>query len=363
MTPDWQTLEAGFPPAAVEHLRGRYETPGSFSVTVRDLAQDSGASEHDAEALLEALVVGGNLTKQTYKRCAKCGVDLSDDASDGQCHNCNAAFVDENPISVVRYQLDREAPRDVPWVLVLHGMNTRGTWQEELTWLIARSYKQMVPVAIYKYGMVRPGVLFGWRQRMIVRRVIKKFVALSKQARDDGFHGPPDVIAHSFGTWLIAHALDDQRVRVGRLILLGSIVRPDFRWDRLLADHKVDMVLNHGATRDFWVKVSQYGIPKSGPGGRVGYPAPVRNVAAVGLGHSDYFDPEQRMRQLFADVWQPFLRWQSVPPLHGAFEAPRWRPAPLLIRVTTRLLLVGVYASIVGGFAVTLFYGLLCLVR
>jgi pimeloyl-ACP methyl ester carboxylesterase len=363
MTPDWQALEGQFPPAAVRLLRDRFQTPGSFSVTVRDLAQDSKSADRDAEALLEAFVTAGTLTKQTYLHCVKCGADVSGDDQNGDCHGCGTAFIDEVPSSVVRYQLDREAPRDVPWVLVLHGMNTRGTWQEELTWLIARSYKRMVPVAIYKYGVVRPGVLFRWRQRAIVRRVITKFVELSKQARDAGFDGAPDVIAHSFGTWLIAHALDDRRVRVGRLILLGSIVPPDFEWAPLVAGGRVGMVLNHGATNDFWVKVSQYGIPDSGPGGRVGYPEPVLNVAASGLGHSDYFAPEQRMRELFAGVWQPFLRWESVPPFDGAFKASPWRGAPSLVRIATRLLAISLVGCIMIAFVLIFACGLWCLLR
>ena len=40
-------------------------------------------------------------------------------------------------------------------------MNTLGDWQEKLTWLVGRMYGRMVPVAIYKYGVIRPGVMFG----------------------------------------------------------------------------------------------------------------------------------------------------------------------------------------------------------
>lgn len=355
---NWQLLETRFPAAVVRLLRERFDTPGSFSTTVRDLARDSGVNEREVEALLATLVGDGALTKNAYLRCAECGGSAEED--DAECRACGISFGSKEPIREVRYQLDRKAPRDVPWVLVLHGMNTHGTWQEELTWLIARSYKRMVPVAIYKYGTVRPGALFAWRQRMILRRVIAKFVALSEQARDAELSSRPDVIAHSFGTWLIAHALADPRVRIGRLILLGSIVRPDFPWQQWIDEKKVEFVLNHGATKDFWVKAAQFAIPDSGPGGRIGYLAPVRNVAAEGLGHSDYFNPQSRMRDLFTTVWRPFLSWQNDPPLNG-FDAPRWRPVPRPLRAVTWLLAVGAFLTIAGGVAVTFVYGLWCM--
>lgn len=342
MIPDWNLLERDFPAAAVAYIRHLYEQPGSFSVTAHDGAKDTGASEANIRKLLERLSDAGALERRTYISCGNCTKNLDGMPDEDECPFCHAAFVDVPRSTEVRYQLDREPPRDVSWVLVLHGMNTSGTWQEELSWLIGRSYRRMVPVAIYKYGVIRPGVLFRFRQRQIMRSVIARFVTMANEAKDAGYDAPPDVIAHSFGTWLIAEVLShDQRIKLGRLVLLGAIVRPDFDWAAIVERGQVESVLNHGAARDGWARAAQFAIPNSGPGGVRGFQLPVRNVLTSDLGHSDYFAPNERMRGLFSTVWRPFLAWQSPPKLPGEVEARSWRQAPALVRVTTWLLVIG----------------------
>ncbi len=343
MTPEWNELEKRFPRAAVEHIHGLYDTPGGFSVTSDDLASEAKISGSEAKELLEELVRGGILTHHEYTECGKCATRLDDIEVRDECPECHCSFVDEERKNVERYELRREPPRDVRWVLVLHGMNTRGTWQEELSWLISRSYRRMIPVAIYKYGIIRPGVLFRWRQRMLVRGLAAKIRSLSGQAAGSGYGGKPDVIAHSFGTWMIAHALSSERsIRIGRLILLGCIVRPDFDWNQLVTSGQVGQILNHGASRDIWARIAQFVIPDSGPGGRRGFPPPVVNVMAEGLHHSDYFDPESRMRDLFTRVWQRFLAWETVPPLPDQVAHRSWKALLRPIHFFTRSLVIGV---------------------
>lgn len=359
MIPDWEALSGEFDARLVTSLRALYETPGSFSIVARDLARDTKTTSAEAEALLGRLVQLELLERKTFRECAHCGHRL-DDSDREKCPACGTWFVDQPPKEEVRYVLSREAPRDVRWVLVLHGMNTSGTWQEELSWLISRSYRRTVPVAIYKYGIVRPGVLFRWRQRMIRRGLVAKIVKLSGEASGSGFGGKPDVIAHSFGTWLITDALaKDDRVRIGRLILLGSIVPPDFNWTSIRGH--VEAILNHGATADAWVRVAQLAIPSSGPSGVRGLCAPAINVAASGLGHSDYFAPDDRMRELFSRVWRPFLSWETLPTLPGTFTPRKWRALPRIITFITRWTAIALMASILYACARLLYAVLACL--
>lgn len=345
LTPDWVSLEREFPRQAIACIRALDEQPGSFSITVRDLAADARASEKDSERLLQRLAGSGYLIVRSYASCGNCGTRLDGAGTDDECPYCQTAFVDTAPSTEIRFERVREPPRDVSWVLVLHGMNTSGTWQEELSWLIGRSYRRMVPVAIYKYGLVRSGVLFGFRQRQILARVIARFLAIVAEAKEAGRDEPPDVIAHSFGSWLIAEALKrDQRIRIGRLILLGAIVRPDFDWKVIVERGQVDLVLNSGAALDRWVRVAEFLIPNTGPGAVRGFHPPVRNVLTPGIGHSGYFAPSARMREMFSTVWEPFLAWGSPPSLPNEVSARSWRSAPPVVRFTTWGLVVGVAA-------------------
>jgi hypothetical protein len=315
-------------------------------------------STGEATRLLQELTF---LTPKKYVCCGRCHERLDDTAAEESCPHseCGVSFEDVAPVTNFRYELHRQPPRDVSWVLVLHGMNTLGTWQEELSWLISRMYKHMVPVAIYKYGNIRQGVIFHLRQRQLMRKLIAKIKVLSGQSADAGYGGIPDVIAHSFGTWLIAHALrHDKDLHIGRLILLGSIVRPDFEWESLIRLGRVEAVLNHGATADEWVPFAQFFIPDAGPGGRRGYPPPVKNIRAEGLRHSDYFNPEERMRSLFRTVWEKFLSWVNVPPIEGEFVPPPWKPVPALFRFLTWLLGTTAFWTIVAVVIAIIVFGI-----
>jgi len=132
---------------------------------------------------------------------------------------------------------------------------------------------------------------------------------LKGDTEDNGFVGPPDVIAHSLGTWLIGHALQwNPSLVVGRVILTGSILRPDFDWAALIARRQVEAILNHYGTKDFWARVAHYVIPDSGPSGRRGFSlkAPVTQVRAEGFKHSDVF-LDENLGNVFETVWRPFL--------------------------------------------------------
>lgn len=281
-----------------------FERPGSIAVTPAALAQATGISVADAEWHLDSVAA---LTRKTYATCGQCKESLEGTGKTDVCPHCNVSFDDVRPVTATFYELRREPPRDVAWLLVVHGMNTRGEWQEELNWLVGTTYRHSIPIAIYKYGNIRQGVMFRFRQRMLMRKLIAEIRKFSADTS-----GVPDVIAHSFGTWLIAHALQsDSTLRVGRIILLGSIVRPDFPWATLSG--QFDAVLNHGGTDDEWVPLARYFIPDSGPGATQGYAPPVINIPARGFRHSDYFASRERLRQVFNRVWRPFLSWETPP--------------------------------------------------
>ena len=334
---DWQDLHRRFPAAAVEILRSHLSRPGLFATTAEELASAAKIAIADARELLDALPV---MQRHEMTMCAANGCDLTGMDAKASCSVCGA---DLEITTVVRYVRTGETPRMIPWFLVVHGMNTRGEWQETLTWLIGRSYGRMVPVAIYKYGKIQPGVLFGFRQRQLMRKLIAKMKVFAEQSAEPGLDERPDVIAHSFGTWLIANVLSsDRSLKIGRLILLGSVVRPDFPWEELVRREQVEAILNHGATNDEWVPMAQYVIPESGPGGTYGFRPPVINIPAVCLHHSDYFE-DAWLKRLFHDVWQPFLSWRT-PQLNSPPVEPRtWKRSWWIVRKATWLLAVSIF--------------------
>jgi len=359
VSPDWGALGREFAPRAVEMIRERFVTEGSIAFNPVILADRARITAPEAERLLDAV---GIFTRSTMRKCSQCGFDLTGVGERDSCPNCSADFSEHEPETVVHYRLDREMPRDVPWVLVVHGMNTRGEWQEELSWLVGRTYRHMVPVAIYKYGKIQPGVMFRSRQRALVRKLEAKLIKLSEEARRAGYSGAPDVIAHSFGTWLVAEALDrNDRLTIGRLILLGSVVRPSYPWQKLIGRKQIEAVLNHGATNDEWVPRAQFFIPGAGPGGKHGFAPPVTNVPATNFRHSTYFQPD-RLRGVFEEVWQPFLQFEVPPSWPATWIADGWKPYPLPVRFFTWLLGFGLLVGLAALAATILILGVRSLV-
>ncbi len=288
-----------------------------------------------AIALLDRVAADGWLERKLRHTCPSCEAELDDrQREEPACPFCDAAFYERGGVTTETVYVRSLAPsRDVDWVVALHGMNTRGAWQEELSWLLATTWGRSVPVAVYKYGKVIPGVIMQWRRRTLQRGLRVKLAALRDQARAQGFHGNPDVLAHSFGTWLLGHLLlaeldrpKPERLAFGRIILAGCVLRPDYSWARVKAAGLVEEVLNHYGTKDPVVPLAHATIWDSGPSGRRGFDgAEVLNLRAEGYGHSDLLttdkwvaddDPFQKqptetsethLAHAYRRSWKPFL--------------------------------------------------------
>ncbi len=229
-------------------------------------------------------------------------------------------------------------------------MNTSGAWQEAFNWKFSTTWGRSVPVAVYKYGIVIMGVVLAWRRRKLQRELRTKLAALRDQARTEGFLGNPDVIAHSFGTWLFGHLLaeelkrnEEDSLKFGRIILAGCILRPDFDWKGIRQAHLVEDVLNHYGTVDSIVPLAHATITDSGPSGRRGFDGDqVLNIQATGFGHSDLFSIDKRhangltyLANSYQKYWRPFLTLptEELSSLPDRMDPERpWRKLPWPMR-------------------------------
>lgn len=329
---DWERLETQFSQPCLDWLRPRLERDGFFETTSEEFGAVAGC--RDAQRLLERLVGLEALETALYWACSCCGNFLIEQAAGEEvCVHCGNAFVD-CPAGVTeerRYSSASSTGRSVPWVLVLHGMNTAGPWQEELSWLVSTTYGRSVPVFIYKYGKIRPGVLFRWRQAQLRNTLTARIQALAGSQELSRFGPRPDVIAHSLGTLLLGQALEAApTLKVGRVILAGSILRPDFDWEQVFQRGQVEQVLNHWGRRDIWTRFAQFAIPGSGPSGAGGFAGGGRvlNRGEDGFTHSAYFKTEN-LPATYSELWQPFLKRPEdrLPELSDPISAVKWKPA------------------------------------
>jgi hypothetical protein len=305
----WNELSTTYPPDLVRAIRQLFDRGGPFETSAAELSAETPSSVEVAERMLTAL--SPPLIARTAEICTFCDTEGLANEQPRHCPNCDHDLEEPGSIKKKRlYIFNATRTRDVRWVLALHGMNTRGAWQEEFNWRIATAYGRSVPVAIYKYGLVRPGAISRWYLRKLILNISEKLVRLNGQTKDSGLGGPPDVIAHSLGTWLVGHALlRDSSLKIGRLVLTGSILRPDFKWLSLISNGQVQAVLNLYGTRDIWAAVAHYVIPDSGPSGRIGFveDAPMLvQIRAEGFAHSDVFS-NNNLPRVFENTWHPFL--------------------------------------------------------
>ncbi|MCP4896956.1 MAG: alpha/beta hydrolase [bacterium] len=345
--PNWIRLEGSYAKPLVVALRRAFMS-GSVSFTAAELANqvemDDGTLPTDDEALALLEAAGSWLEPLEIWQCPHCHHEVKRADIDGDlCPACDLALSefdewDPEDQPQLRFVYRGVRGRDAHWILVLHGMNTDGAWQERFNWLVARTYGRSVPVAIYKYGKVRPGALIPALQRRHRDRLAERIRRFAFEVEEIGLPSKPDVIAHSFGTWLLGHALQKHPdLRVGRVILTGCILKPDFDWGGLEKRNQVEAILNHYGTEDGWARFARYAIPDSGPSGYRGMRfdpqqwRPERqaaekrvafNIPQVGFEHSDFFKVDERpvderrcqpmpeldvLGRVFEEAWRPFL--------------------------------------------------------
>jgi len=324
-------------------------TLGQFALAV-------GAAPGDGalHAFLDGLVSAAIALRSDAYRCpmAPCARLLPAGTANTVCPFCLADFQQEGVAPEVEpaYRLVGESSRDIRWVIVIHGMNSRAKWQEAFSWEIANRLSYSAPVLIYKYGWATIDVFARWLHERLARRLGERMRIAIEEAQKSRLPDRPDIIAHSFGTLLLSRVLENPAfadLKFGRIITAASIVRPDFDWDRLIEQGRVEAVLNHVGGRDRAVPLAQFVIPGAGPGGKVGYlAAATLNVRADHYGHSGFFIPENLGAAISRHgLWQAFL---TRPLAHfrpaGAFvPGPHWRPAPLPLRLCTRALAYGLF--------------------
>lgn len=341
----------------------RLEQGNGLEFTRVQFAQAVGVktNNRDLDDFLETLVSVATANRTQAYRCPLCShvFALGTPQTITMCPTCHADY-QEGGVEVsieYFYRLKGENSRDIRWVIVIHGMNSRAPWQEEFSWQMANRLRYSAPVLIYKYGWATVDVLMKPLHRRLARQLGERIKIAIEQATDSQRPSSPDIIAHSFGTRLFSLILEDpdlKKLKFGRVITAGSIVRPDFDWSRHVAEGRVEAVLNHVGAKDTAVPFSQYTIPGAGPGGTVGYfSKEVFNVRNDNFGHSDFFMPEN-LRMLISDdgLWHQFFTYplSKFAPV-GTFKlSGAWHPACPLLLACLRVLLFITFV-IVGPFS------------
>lgn len=185
-------------------------------------------------------------------------------------------------------------------VISLHGIRTRGVWQNDLVPELALA--GLVPYVL-DYGQF--GALHSARRRSLDAQVEWLVREYDRITADTGC-ARPSVIAHSFGTLQLGRLLQKyDHVIFDKVILAAGILPISYPWAKMLAKHRVAWVVNDYGGNDLWPKLARYVIRFAGECGAARFSDTHRGLHQVEHphhGHSDYFSQGN-----FRHHWIPTL--------------------------------------------------------
>lgn len=207
-------------------------------------------------------------------------------------------------------------------VMSLHGIRTTGKWQKDLTPILSKS------------GFTPHPLDYGWfSERLMLipfvrRRKVDWFRGEYERALRENPGSSISIIAHSFGTYVVANALAKySQIKFDYAIFCGAIVPRGFDWSTvILKRQQVRRVLNDYGAQDIWAWLSEWCVPDAGPSGKLGFTDDAQGTVLQQLHaafrHSDHF-----YHLNYLERWVPFLK--GVDPSH--IPAPKrppfnWRP-------------------------------------
>jgi len=208
-------------------------------------------------------------------------------------------------------------PYRPPFVMSVHGMQTYAQWQKVLPGVIGT--KAAVEAFDFgRYGL--PRFIIPSCNKKKIDEFYQWYYNILKhhpQVDLERYDKRPSLVAHSFGTWIVAYAmLKYPDIKLDKLVLIGCILPPDFDWPTLFARDQIGSVRNELGLRDPWPGLAGKIVARAGTAGSKGFDwfgTGVENIA-YDFHHSDF-----PVRAHMENCWSPFL-FKSPSPLallHG----------------------------------------------
>ncbi|MEA2336348.1 MAG: hypothetical protein QOE82_355 [Thermoanaerobaculia bacterium] len=185
-------------------------------------------------------------------------------------------------------------------ILTVHGINTVGKWQDDVsTWIQDAGFL----CSRVTYGRILFTSPFPFALTHALELVEERYNELRRRQLS------VSVIAHSFGSLTVGNLLFRKpSLKFDRLVLYGSVLSPTFPWRACAANGQVHEILHEMGGQDIWPWFAPAGFilqKQSGWSGVRGFRNPPRCMTELfhaGSGHSDLQSEEH-----FKTVWIPFL--------------------------------------------------------
>ena len=207
-------------------------------------------------------------------------------------------------------------------VVLIHGIRTQASWQVLVE-------KELESAGITKVHKIKYGYIdafcfwfpFFFRNKPI--KIIKKQLRGIRARKENA---DISVIAHSFGTYIIARILKEcTDIRLFRLILCGSIIPLSYDWDSIpnYPNGENEGIINEVGSHDYWPVLAETTTWGYGSSGRFGFGSHLVTDRFHNLDHSGFFRAE-----IVKKYWIPFLvKGTIVKSKHVPSTPPYWASA------------------------------------
>jgi hypothetical protein len=191
-------------------------------------------------------------------------------------------------------------PSDIEQVVILvHGIRTHAEWQK----LLHKEFSRVgIVVASTNYGYFDL-VRFLLPVPTFRRKAIDQLWEMVRTVRRDYPRAKLSFLAHSFGTYLVAHLLKREfDFKADRIVFCGGIVPYNFPFNQI-SERFTAPIVNEVSARDPWPVIAQNITFGYGAVGTRGFNRPqIRDRWHRGFGHSKY------LTQTFCEAfWVPFF--------------------------------------------------------
>lgn len=211
-------------------------------------------------------------------------------------------------------------------VLLVHGIRTHAAWQVMVTEALESPTIRVIPIKYGYFNSLRFLAPFE-TSRKPVERLEREIRAVRKRFPSARI----SIIAHSFGTYVVSKVLQEETdIDVHRVIFCGSVVKEDFRWDKVgsrvgdsEAHDGAHFIINECGTRDIWPILGKSAGWGYGAAGTDGFGTSLVHDRYHKGGHALYFN-----RAFVERYWKPFIH-------HGEVERGEGDPnesVPLYLR-------------------------------
>jgi hypothetical protein len=213
-----------------------------------------------------------------------------------------------NSINVIKLN---PPPQKADYLLVYtHGFNTRGEWKNEFTTVITdneRNTNIHFILSPWDYGTFKLKFFINSCRRTAVKKFVKHYGDLLDLY---GHSEQKCVVAHSFGTYIVGTAIqENENFICDRIVLVGNILDTEYDWDKLKNRNQIDKVFIEQSTNDSAVLLAMifrkvFFQKWIGYAGRTGFSRTYSFMTKIESesGHSGMLN-----KQNMASKWFPFL--------------------------------------------------------